>query len=98
MALRTARSAAILRTDVQACPMNVICERLISTLRRELPDRGLIFGGAHLRTVLAEYQEHCNPARGRTRASASAPLSGILTPSMAQRQFSAPAGSAGNLS
>ena len=43
--------------------MNAICERLISTLRRELLDRVLILGVAHLRAVLAEYQEHCNPAR-----------------------------------
>jgi len=43
--------------------MNTICERLIGTLRRELLDRTLILSQAHLRAVLAEYQEHYNTAR-----------------------------------
>ena len=43
--------------------MNAICERLIGTLRRELLDRTLILNQVHLRTVLAEYQEHYNTAR-----------------------------------
>ena len=43
--------------------MNAICERLIGTLRRELLDRTLILNQAHLRAVLAEYQEHYNTAR-----------------------------------
>jgi transposase InsO family protein len=42
---------------------NAICERLIGTLRRELLDRTLILNQAHLRAVLAEYQEHYNTAR-----------------------------------
>ena len=51
--------------------MNAICERLIGTLRRELLDRVLILNQAHLRAVLADYQEHYNTARP-IRASASA--------------------------
>jgi len=43
--------------------MNAICERLVGTLRRELLDRSLILGKAHLRAVLAEYQDHYNAAR-----------------------------------
>jgi hypothetical protein len=43
--------------------MNAICERLIGTLRRELLDRTIILSNAHLRTVLANYQEHYNTAR-----------------------------------
>jgi len=43
--------------------MNAICERLIGTLRRELLDRTLILNQAHLRAILAEYQEHYNTAR-----------------------------------
>ena len=55
--------ARILRTAVQAPRMNATCERLVGTLRRELLDRVLILGEAHLRTVLAEYQVHYNTAR-----------------------------------
>ena len=43
--------------------MNAVCERLVGTIRRELLDRVLILGGAHLRAVLAEYQAHYNMAR-----------------------------------
>jgi putative transposase len=43
--------------------MNAICERLTGTLRREFLDRTLILNQAHLRAVLAEYQEHYNTAR-----------------------------------
>jgi putative transposase len=58
-----AASATILPTAVQAPRMNAICERLIGTLRRELLDRSLVLGEAHLCAVLAEYQEHYNVAR-----------------------------------
>ena len=43
--------------------MNAICERLAGTLRREVLDRTLILGEAHLRAVLTEYQQHYNTAR-----------------------------------
>ena len=43
--------------------MNAICERLVGTLRREVLDRMLILGAAHLSAVLAEYQAHYNAAR-----------------------------------
>ena len=58
-----ATGATILRTAVQAPRMNGICERLVGTLRRELLDRVLILGDAHLRAVLTEYQTHYNIAR-----------------------------------
>ena len=58
-----AAGTRILRTAVQAPRMNAICERLVGTLRRELLDRVLILGEAHLRAVLTEYQLHCNTAR-----------------------------------
>ena len=53
----------ILRSAVQAPRMNVICERLVGTLRLELLDRVLILGEAHLHAVLAEYQAHYNTAQ-----------------------------------
>jgi putative transposase len=56
-----ATGTTIVRTAVQAPRMNAICERLIGTLR--LSDRTLILNQAHLRAVLAEYQEHYNTAR-----------------------------------
>ncbi len=58
-----AAGTRIVRTAVQAPRMNAICERLVGTLRRELLDRVLILGEAHLPTVLAEYQAHYNTAR-----------------------------------
>jgi len=58
-----AAGTRILRCAVQAPRMNAICERLVGTLRRELLDRVLILGDAHLRSVLAEYQAHYNNAR-----------------------------------
>ena len=58
-----ATGTTIVRTAVQAPRMNAICERQIGTLRRELLDQTLILNQAHLRAVLAEYQEHDNTAR-----------------------------------
>lgn len=58
-----ANGTRILRTAVQAPRMKATCERLVGTLRRELLDRVLILGAAHLRAVLTEYQLHYNSAR-----------------------------------
>ena len=58
-----ATGTRILVSAVQAPGMNAICERLIGTLRREVLDRTLIVGQAHLRAVLTEYQTHYNTAR-----------------------------------
>jgi putative transposase len=44
-----ATGAKILRSAVQAPRMNAICERLVGTPRRELVDRTLLLGEAHLR-------------------------------------------------
>ena len=46
--------------------MNATCERLVGTLRRELLDRMLILGEAHLRAVLTEHQKprHRRPHQG----------------------------------
>jgi putative transposase len=58
-----ATGTTILGTAVRAPRMNATCERLIGTLRRELLDRVLILGQAHLRAVLTEYQAHYNTGR-----------------------------------
>jgi putative transposase len=68
-----AAETTILRTAVQAPRMNAICERLVGTLRRELLDRVLILGEAHLRAVLAEYQEHYNTERIRRKTHPERP-------------------------
>jgi putative transposase len=58
-----ATGTRIVVSAVQAPRMNAICERLVGTLRREVLDRTLILGEAHLRAVLTEYQSHYNTAR-----------------------------------
>jgi putative transposase len=78
-----ATGATILRTAVQAPRMNAICERFVGTLRRELLDRVLIFGQAHLHAVLTEYQSHYNTARPHQSASRSMSPMAIATPTPA---------------
>jgi putative transposase len=58
-----ATGTRILVTAVKPPRMNAICEPLVGTLRREVHDRTLILGEAHLRAVLTEYQHHYNAAR-----------------------------------
>ena len=71
--------------------MNAICERLIGTLRRELLDRTLILNQAHLRAVLAEYQEHYNTARPHQgigqRVPDPGPAPGIIPADLSTRQI-----------
>jgi putative transposase len=46
------------------CPRaNYFAERFVLTVRTELTDRMLIFGGRHLRRVLAQYAVHYNTQR-----------------------------------
>ena len=51
------------RHQVPAPRPRIELRRLVSTLRREILDRVLILGEAHLHTVLTEYQVHYNTAR-----------------------------------
>jgi putative transposase len=53
----------ILASPPRAPRANAICERIIGTLRRELPGRLLIVNERHLRQVLTEYLAHYNTAR-----------------------------------
>ena len=64
-----ATGARILRSAVRVPRMNAICERMVGTLRGELPDRTLILNRAHLRAVLAEYQEQQDGLRGEVPLS-----------------------------
>jgi transposase InsO family protein len=82
-----ATGATILRTAVQAQRMNAICERLAGTLRRELLDRSLILGEAHLRAVLAEYQQHYNTARPHQRIGQRIPDASVTNHSSNTRIF-----------
>ena len=59
----TAEGIRILASPPQAPRANAICERIIGTLRRELPGRVLIVNEHHLRRVLIEYLLHYNNAR-----------------------------------
>ena len=62
-AIFPATGAKILISAVQAPRRNATCQRLIGTLRREVPDRILIPGERHLRAVVTEHQAHDNTAR-----------------------------------
>ena len=42
---------------------NAYAERFVRTVRAEVTDRMLIFGGRHLRRVLAQYEAHYNGRR-----------------------------------
>jgi putative transposase len=59
---------------------NVICERVIGTLRRELLDRLLIVNEHHLRQVLAEYLRHYNTARPHRALGQLAPAQAHTQP------------------
>ena len=84
-----AAGARILLTAVQAPRMNATCERLVGTLRRELLDRMLILGEAHLRAVLTEYQEHYNSARPHQGIGQRVPDAEHLPPCLTTGHFHA---------
>ena len=58
-----AEGLRIITTLPKTPRMNAICERVIGTLRRELPGRTLILGERHLALVLREYVAHDNGHR-----------------------------------
>ena len=49
----------VLRTPVRAPSANAYAERWVGTVRREVLDRTLIFGGRQLRSVLAGLRSRC---------------------------------------
>jgi putative transposase len=60
----TAEGIRVLASPPQAPRANAICERVIGTLRRELPGRLLIVNEQHLRQVLTEYLRQQDGLRG----------------------------------
>ena len=83
-AVLQAAGTRILRTAVQAPRMNVTCERLPGTLRRELLDRMLILSEAHLRAILIEYQVHYNTARPHQGIASGFPAVSAKSPASPQ--------------
>jgi transposase InsO family protein len=67
----------ILTSPPRAPRANAICEQMIGTLRRELPDRILIVNERHLCRILAVYLQHFNTARPHRTL-------GQLTPAQAE--------------
>jgi putative transposase len=78
-AVFAAEGLEVLRTPVRAPRANAYAERWVGTVRRELLDRMLIFGGGQLRSVLAEYADHYNSHRPH-RALGQAPPLGSAEP------------------
>jgi putative transposase len=64
----------VLRTPVRAPRANAYAERWVGTVRREVLDRMLIFGGRQLRSVLAEYVDHYNGHRPHRALGQAPPL------------------------
>jgi len=62
-AVFTAAGVRILASPPQAPRANAVRERMIGTLRREVPDRLVIVNEHHLREALTEYLRHYNTAR-----------------------------------
>ena len=58
-----ATGTTILRSARPGASHELICERLVGALRRELLDRVLILGERHLRAVLTDCQAHYNTTR-----------------------------------
>ena len=79
-AVFTADGIRILPSPPQAPRTNAVCERMIGTLRRELPDRLLIINEQHLRRVLTEYLQHYNTARPHRALGQLAPAQAHTRP------------------
>jgi putative transposase len=88
-AVFTATGVRIITTPVQAPRANAICERWISSARRECTDRILIAGRRHLHHALSEYVDHYNTHRphrtlGQKHPTARSPPRLRTTPSASE--------------
>jgi putative transposase len=75
-----AEEIEVLRTPVRAPSANAYAERWVGTVRREVLDRTLIFGGRQLRLVLAEYAHHYNVHRPHRALGQAPPLGSAELP------------------
>jgi putative transposase len=73
-AVFAAEGIQVLRTPVRAPRANAYAERWVGTVRREVLDRMLVFGGRQLRLVLAEYANHYNLHRPHRALGQTPPL------------------------
>jgi putative transposase len=73
-AVFAARAIEVLTTPVRAPRANAYAERWIGTVRREVLDRMLVFGGRQLQAVLAEYVDHGNGHRPHRALGQAPPL------------------------
>jgi transposase InsO family protein len=72
-----AEGIRVVFTAVQAPRMNAITERWVGSVRREILDRILIVNAAHLREVLAEYEDHFNTHRSHRALNQASPLTAL---------------------
>jgi transposase InsO family protein len=70
----------IIRSPVRAPRANAIMERWIGSCRREILDRTLVWNQAHLRRVLAEYEDHYNRYRPHRTLQQASPLTKLPEP------------------
>jgi putative transposase len=73
-AVFAAEGIRVLRTPVRAPRANADAERWVGTVRREVLDRLLIFGGRQLGSILAEYVDHDNDHRPHRALGQAPPL------------------------
>jgi putative transposase len=70
----------IIKSPVRAPRANAIMERWIGSCRREILDRTLVWNQAHLRRVLAEYEDHYNRHRPHRTLRQASPLTKLPEP------------------
>jgi hypothetical protein len=78
-AVFTAARVRIITTPVRAPRANAICERWISSTRRECTDRILITGRRHLHHVLSEYVDHYDTHRPHRPSATDHPTAGPIS-------------------
>jgi transposase InsO family protein len=64
----------VIRTPIRSPRANALAERFVGTLRRECLDHLLIYGGQHLRKILAQYARHYNGHRPHQALGQRPPL------------------------